>query len=169
MTTKNLIKKDDKFKKEYKAKVVSNNDPLKRGRLQVIVNAILGDIPFWVNATLVAGSVQLLLIPNSDDIVTVKFKNGDIYSGEWELKGSPNNASNIDPNKYGLIDSQGNYIMIDRSSNSIAVNTKAFTVTANDSFVNGNFGTSVGATEMVPLPNGIVLSFINGIFIGSSS
>ena len=123
MTTKNLIKKENKFAKEYIAEVVSNEDPLMRGRLQVKVESILGDIPFWVNATLVAGSVRFTLIPEPMDLVTVKFKNKDIYSGEWELKGSPNNEAQIDPKKYGLSDAQGNFILIDRTTNDINVNS----------------------------------------------
>lgn len=123
MSTKNLIKNENKFAKTYTAKVVSNDDPLRRGRLQVTVEAILGDIPFWTNSTLVAGSVQLLLIPEPEDLVQVSFKNKDIYSGEWELKGSPNNQSEIDPKKYGLKDNQGNFVIIDRATNNIDINS----------------------------------------------
>lgn len=168
MSIKNLIKHKNKFSEEYIATIVSNDDPLRRGRLQVTVPTILGPFPFWVNATLTGGSVRLILIPEPNDTVTVKFKNKDIYSGEWELKGSPSNTANIDPKKYGLQDNQGNSIMIDRATNSISINSKAVTIVSDDTYVRGNFGTSVGATEMVPLPNGVVLSFVNGIFIGSS-
>ena len=168
MSIKNLIKHKNKFAEEYIATIVSNDDPLRRGRLQVTIPTILGSFPFWVNATLTGGSVRLLLIPEPNDTVTVKFKNKDVYSGEWELKGSPSNTANIDPKKYGLQDNQGNSIIIDRATNSISINSKAVTIIADDTYVRGNFGTSVGATEMVPLPNGIVLSFVNGIFIGSS-
>lgn len=168
MSTKNLIKNENKFAKTYTAKVVSNDDPLRRGRLQVTVEAILGDIPFWTNSTLVAGSVQLLLIPEPEDLVKVSFKNKDVYSGEWSLEGSPNNKSNIDPKKYGLKDVNGNCVIIDRDSNSISIKSQSNSISANDTFVTGNFGTSTGATELVPLESGIVLSFVNGIFIGSS-
>jgi phage baseplate assembly protein gpV len=134
MATKNLIKKEDKFGKTYYAKVVSNDDPLRRGRLQVTVDAILGEIPFWVNATLVAGKVRLLLIPEPEDIVSISFKNKDIYSGEWELKGSPVNGTEenyIDPKKYGLSDNQGNFVIIDRATNDISINSSNnFNVTA---------------------------------------
>lgn len=128
MSTKNLINKENRFDKEYVATVVSNADPLGRGRLQVTIPAIMGDIPFWVNSTLVAGSVKLLLIPNAGDIVSVKFRNKDIYSGEWELKGSAADGteqSSIDPNKYGLSDTQGNFIVIDRATNSINITSIA--------------------------------------------
>lgn len=168
MSIKNLIKKENRFDKEYIAKVISNKDSLNRGRLQVQVSSIMGDIPFWVNATLVSGKVKLLLIPEPNDFVTVSFKNKDIYSGEWSLKGSPTNSANIDPNKYGLLDNRGNCIIIDRSTDSVSIKSAATTITANDTYVNGNFGTSVGATELVPLENGTTLSFINGIFQGSS-
>ena len=137
MSTKNLIKKNTKFDKEYIATVVSNEDPLLRGRLLVKIDTLLGDIPFWVDATLVAGSVRLTLIPEKDDIVSVKFKNKDIYSGEWELKGSPNDKSNIDPKKYGLSDAQGNFIIIDRTTNNISINS------TNDSVI-----TAVGAATI---------------------
>ena len=128
MSTKNLIKKQNRFAKEYIATVVSNADPLRRGRLQVTVDTILGTIPFWVNSTLLAGSVQLIVIPNAGDKVSVKFRNGDIYSGEWELKGSAINGTdeaNIDPTKYGLRDTVGNFIIIDKTTNDISINSLA--------------------------------------------
>ena len=168
MSIKNLIKKQNRFEKEYIAKVVSNNDPLNRGRLQVKVQTLMGNIPFWVNAALVSGKVQLLLIPEPDDLIMIKFKNKDIYSGEWSLKGSPTNSANIDPNKYGLLYNRGNCIVIDRSTDSVSIKSAATTITANDTYINGNLGSSIGATELVPLENGIVLSFINGMFQGSS-
>lgn len=124
MSTKNLIKRENKFAKDYFAKVVSNDDPLRRGRLQVKIEAIMGDIPFWTNCTNQIGKVNLQLIPEPDDIVTVKFKNKDIYSGEWELKGNPVDGTderNIDPKKYGFYDDQGNCIVIDRANNNIIV------------------------------------------------
>lgn len=168
MSTKNLIKHENRFAKEYIAEVVSNEDPLMRGRLLVKVPTILGDNAFWVNATLASDSVKLLLVPEPKDKVTIKFKNKDIYSGEWELKGSPTTVTKIDPKKYGLCDNQGNQIMIDRATNSISIKTKVLNIVADDTFCNGNFGTSVGATETIPLPNGVVLVFVNGIFTGSS-
>lgn len=128
MSTKNLIKKEQRFSKEYIATVVSNDDPLRRGRLQVTVDTILGDIPFWVDSTLLAGSVQLIVIPNAGDKVTVKFKNKDIYSGEWELKGTSINGTdeaNIDPTKYGLKDTAGNFVLIDKTTNDISINSLA--------------------------------------------
>lgn len=124
MSTKNLIKKENRFAKDYFARVVSNDDPLKRGRLQVKLEAIMGNIPFWVNCTNQIGKVNFQLIPEPEDIVTVKFKNKDIYSGEWELKGNPIDGTeqkNIDPKKYGLYDEQGNFILIDRATNDISV------------------------------------------------
>lgn len=168
MSIKNLIKKENKFAKEYFAKVVSNQDPLSRGRLQVTINAILGTIPFWVNCTNVRGSVNFQMIPEPGDVITVKFKNKDIYSGEWELKGSPTNSANIDPKKYGMSDTNGNSFMIDRANNCISTTTIADTITASDTFVNGNFGTSVGLSKTYMLPDGTVLIFNNGILIGGS-
>ena len=121
---KNLINKVNKFKKEYMATVVSNDDPLRRGRLQVTVDAIMGDIPFWTNATLLNGSVKLLIIPEPGDIVSVKFRNEDIYSGEWSINGNSINGTEdvyVDPKKYGLSDNQGNCVMIDRATNNINI------------------------------------------------
>lgn len=127
MSTKNLIKKENKFQKEYFAKVVSNDDPLSRGRLLVTVETLMGKIPFWTNCTNQIGKVNLQLIPEPEDTVTVKFKNKDIYSGEWELKGSPVDGTEekkIDPKKYGLYDEQGNCIIIDRATNNIIITAK---------------------------------------------
>lgn len=124
MSTKNLIKKENKFTKEYLAKVVSNDDPLRRGRLLVTQDTLMGKIAFWTNCTNQIGKVNFQLIPEPEDTVTIKFKNKDIYSGEWELKGSPidgTDEKNIDPKKYGLYDANGNCIIIDRSSNDIAI------------------------------------------------
>lgn len=168
MSIKNLIKKEQKFNKEYFAKVVSNQDSLGRGRLQVTINSVMGTIPFWVNCTNVIGKVSFQMIPEPGDTVTVKFKNKDIYSGEWELKGSPTNSANIDPKKYGFKDNSGNSFMIDRGNNCISTNTIADTITASDTFVNGNFGTSVGISKTYILPDGTVLMFNNGILIGGS-
>lgn len=119
MSTKNLIKKQDKFSKVYSAEVVSNQDPLERGRLQVKVEAVLGTIPFWVDSTLATGSVNLLMVPDAGDVVEVSFRNKDIYSGEWKLAGNP--TSKIDPNKYGISDALGNMVMIDKATNTITV------------------------------------------------
>lgn len=123
MTTKNLMLKDNKFGKPYTATVLSNEDPLLRGRLQVKIEPILGDIPIWVNSCLPNGAVRLTIIPEPNDLVQVTFRNKDIYSGEWELKGSPNNTEQIDPKKYGLSDAQGNFIIIDRTTNDISINS----------------------------------------------
>lgn len=134
MTTKNLIKNNHKFDKEYLATVVSNEDPLKRGRLQVIIESLLGKNPFWVDSSLTGGKIRLLLIPEKDDIITVKFRNKDIYSGVWELKGNIVDGTEenyIDPKKYGFVDNQGNFIIIDRTTNDISINsTNNFNVTA---------------------------------------
>lgn len=125
MSIGNLIRKNDKFDKEYTAEVMSNADTLKRGRLQVKIPTLMGDIPFWVNSTLVTGTVNFLMIPDAGDKVNVKFRNKDIYSGEWELKGNPNNQANIDPNKYGFKDANGNTIIVDKSTNAITIESKA--------------------------------------------
>lgn len=167
MSTKNLIKKENKFQKEYFAKVVSNDDPLSRGRLLVIVETLMGKIPFWTNCTNQIGKVNLQLIPEPGDIVTVKFKNKDIYSGEWELKGSPVDGTEekkIDPKKYGLYDEQGNCIIIDRATNNIVITamndynvtvkncmniivTKDITMT-----VNGNVTQNITGTTNITCP-----------------
>lgn len=141
MSIKNIIKKENKFEKEYLAIVVSNDDPLKRGRLQVKIDAILGDIPFWVNSTLIAGSTKLLLIPEQDDTVKVRFKNKDIYSGEWSLNSNPNNESNIDPNKYGFSDEHGNRIIIDKANKTLDLTINEGVV--NISAINGSNSTSI--------------------------
>lgn len=131
MSTKNLIKKVNKFEREYTAEVVSNNDPLLRGRIQVKVDSILGETPFWVSSTLTGGSVRLVLVPEPKDKVIVKFRNKDVYSGVWELKGNPDDNAQIDPKKYGLQDDQGNFIIIDRATNDISINsTNNFNVIA---------------------------------------
>lgn len=160
MSLKNIIKKDNRFEKEYMATVVTNDDPLRRGRLQVKVDAILGDIPFWVNCTNVIGKVNLQLIPEQDDIVSVKFRNKDIYSGEWELKGSPTNGTDeraIDPKKYGLYDSQGNCVIIDRANNSININaTEDYNVT-----VGGNCIINVVGNANITV-NGDCVSNVSG-------
>lgn len=125
MSIGNLIRKNDKFDKEYIAEVMSNNDPMKRGRLQIKIPALMGDIPFWVNSTLVTGTVNFLMIPDTGDKVNVKFRNKDIYSGEWSLTGSPTNSANIDPNKYGMTDANGNTIIVDKTTNAITIESKA--------------------------------------------
>lgn len=120
----NLIKKEDKFSKEYMATVMSQDDPLMRGRLQVKIPFLMGDIPFWVDCSNQIGKVNLQLIPEPEDTVTVKFRNKDIYSGVWELKGNPIDGTEqkqIDPKKYGFYDEQGNCIIIDRANNNIVV------------------------------------------------
>lgn len=178
MSIGNLIRKNDKFDKEYTAEVMSNADDLQRGRLQVKIPTLMGDIPFWVNSTLVTGSVNFLVIPEAGDKVSVKFRNKDIYSGEWELKGSPDNNTSIDPNKYGLKDAKGNTIIIDKATNTITIEAKAVvtikgtsiildgntqidgnlnvtgTVTANDAVINA--GADLTRSQTVTSVKGIV-------------
>lgn len=139
MSIGNLIRKNDKFDREYTAEIISNADTLKRGRLQVKIPTLMGDIPFWVNSTLVTGSVSFLIIPDAGDKVSVKFRNKDIYSGEWSLKGDPSNSANIDPNKYGFKDANGNIIIVDKSTNEITIESKAtVTITGASIILNGN-------------------------------
>lgn len=139
MSIGNLIRKNDKFDKEYTAEVLSNADTLRRGRLQVKISTLMGDVPFWVNSTLVTGSVSFLVIPDAGDKVNVKFRNKDIYSGEWSLKGDPSNSANIDPNKYGFKDANGNVIIVDKSTNAITIESKAtVTIKGTSIILDGN-------------------------------
>ena len=123
MSVKNLIKKDNKWDKEYMAVVESQDDPLKRGRLQVKIDSIMGDIPFWVNSTLQVGCVNFYMVPDVGDVVNVRFRNRDVYSGEWDLKGSPSAYTKIDPQKYGMSDVNGNFITMDRRENNLLIHT----------------------------------------------
>ena len=80
----------ENFPGKYKGRVVSNVDPLKRGRLLVEVQDVLGNDPcIWAeSASPLAGQgMGLYMVPELNAGVWVEFQQGDpnkaIWTGSW--------------------------------------------------------------------------------------
>ena len=70
---------------KYRGLVKDNNDPTGRGRLKVIVPAVMGDVPVWaLPCTPYAGNnMGLYVIPETDTGVWVEFEAGDPSYPIW--------------------------------------------------------------------------------------
>lgn len=145
MKTNNLMKQQKPMDIEYPAVVLSNVDPLKVGRLQVKIDALMGDTPIWVYPVHPNGAVCLFWVPVKDDIVRVKFMGDDTQSGVWD-SGMPGGTlqqtafATDYPNVYGIADSSGNRIVVNRASNVIDIISMAT--------VNINAATAVNVTTV---------------------
>jgi Type VI secretion system/phage-baseplate injector OB domain len=76
---------EGRFFGKYRGKVVDNNDPLKRGSVQVIVPAVMGDRPLWALPCVpYAGpDVGFFAMPPVDASVWVEFENGNRDHPIW--------------------------------------------------------------------------------------
>ncbi|RZQ60041.1 phage baseplate assembly protein V [Amycolatopsis suaedae] len=83
MTTKSGT---TKFTGKYRGSVVSNTDPLRRGRLLVKVSEGLGELPaFWAEAATPLAGLQsgMFVTPQPNAGVWVEFEKGDLGSPVW--------------------------------------------------------------------------------------
>lgn len=74
-----------RFYGKYRARVHANVDPHNRGRLQVIVDGILNDVPVWALPCVpFAGpEVGMYFLPEPDTLVWVEFEGGDLKRPIW--------------------------------------------------------------------------------------
>ena len=89
----------NKYFGKYRGTVVNNQDPTGKGRVQVSVPAVLGELQTWAMPCLpFAGSnVGMFTVPEVGSGVWVEFEGGDpsfpIYTGGWWADGeTPNTA-----------------------------------------------------------------------------
>jgi uncharacterized protein involved in type VI secretion and phage assembly len=70
---------------KYRGIVVNNTDPTRRGRLEVLVPAVMGDQPVWALPCAPYGgaNVGLYMIPEPDTGVWVEFEAGDSSYPIW--------------------------------------------------------------------------------------
>lgn len=70
---------------KYRGTVSDNADPLKRGRLQILVPAVLGDVPAWAMPCVpYAGpNLGLYALPEVGTGIWVEFEAGDVSFPIW--------------------------------------------------------------------------------------
>lgn len=70
---------------KYRGRVIDNNDPLNRGRLQVEVRSLMSTTPFWALPCMPFGGdgMGIFMIPEKDTGVYVEFEGGDINYPIW--------------------------------------------------------------------------------------
>jgi hypothetical protein len=71
-----------RFFGKYRATVLNNADPQLRGRLQIVVPAVLGAAQAWAEAA-VAMPLAGLSLPSINDAVWVEFEEGDAQRPLW--------------------------------------------------------------------------------------
>jgi uncharacterized protein involved in type VI secretion and phage assembly len=82
---------------KYRGTVSNNLDPLKRGRLQVLVPAVLGDVPAWAMPCVPYAGPDLgfYAMPEVGTGIWVEFEAGDVSFPIWS--GCLWNDGDIDP------------------------------------------------------------------------
>jgi uncharacterized protein involved in type VI secretion and phage assembly len=121
---------DRSFFGKYRGRVVDNNDPTGRGRLQVLVPAVMADQPVWALPCVpyAGNNMGSYFIPEKDTGVWVEFEAGNtsypIWVGcFWGDDQAPKNASGAAPNPPLKIirTQQGLMITLDDSEQEITV------------------------------------------------
>lgn len=108
--------------KLYDAVVVSRDDKLGKGRLEVKVPQLLGDSgTIWVNSIQPYGGLTITAIPPNGQEIKVYF-NGTIEEGYW-FGGNIKKGSIIDPDMILISDDKGNSITWQRKTGDIKVNS----------------------------------------------
>jgi hypothetical protein len=124
----------DNLKIPQKAKVVNNQDPLKLGRVQVIIPGMIeGDASLlpWIypdNQHAFGGDPKTahFVVPNIGTDLTVNFKNGNIYHAVYSGRNHSQDNYNISPFTPGYPQAYGH---VDPSNNSLVIDRKAQTFT----------------------------------------
>lgn len=118
---------------KYRGQVADNNDPVSRGRLQVVVPALLGEQPVWaLPCTPYAGpNVGFYAMPPVGAGVWVEFEGGDldhpIWSGCFWADGEIASADASPSIKFWITDAAS--IRIDDDAGEIVIKTSVATIT----------------------------------------
>ena len=90
MNDRNLLKMllcavEGRYFGKYRARVSNNQDPLNRGRIEVIVDNVLNENPVWALPCVpYAGpDVGMLFLPDVDTHVWVEFEGGNLCMPIW--------------------------------------------------------------------------------------
>jgi len=120
--------------KMFRGKVVSQDDTLKIGRLQIRIDELFGDttktpdadLP-WMGMMRGPQTGYFFYIPKKDDYVSVLFLENSVYSGVY-LPDVFSKASGIQSNKftspdygemYGWEDEKGNYFLVNKKEEEV--------------------------------------------------
>jgi len=118
----------------YRGKVVDNNDPLKMGRVKVIVDAINPQqpLPSWaVPIGFWAGKgYGEFYVPEQGDVVYVMFERGDAsrpvyFGGHYFQDNIPENMKSDYPKVRGIVTKKGNKIIINDETNEIIIHANS--------------------------------------------
>ncbi len=111
---------------QYIAQVVNNNDPLKMGRVQISLPILWGNETPWAVPKIpqgIGGSspAGYFSVPNNGSNVFIELQNGDVhfpfYVGTVWVNGTvPPIFQENYPTRYGFIDEQGTYFVVDRTT-----------------------------------------------------
>jgi phage baseplate assembly protein gpV len=144
-----ITEKQNRKSVSYKGTVVDNNDPLKIGRVRVRVFEMYGnpaieqyipdeDLP-WINQrpNSFLGGTSSFAVPELNAELIIEYPSSDPHFGYY--KGGINSIANRNtffdisyPNSYGFIDSENNYVRIDKTLHTIQVgHSSGTTVTIN--------------------------------------
>lgn len=117
----NMIEPESKFNKIYDSIIVSRDDSLGKGRIQVKVPEITGDSIIWANPLLPFGGLRIIAIPPENQEVKVIF-NGSINECYW-LGGNIPENSIADVDTILIADDKENYITWQRNTGDIKINS----------------------------------------------
>ena len=136
-----IIDKSSILSKPYRGIVMDNNDPLKLGRVKIRIEGLIDGATEYLpwcypfNTSFIGGnsSSGVFAVPEVNSIMVVEFPYDDIYSpfyvGYWESSNTHTTAMDGDyPNSYGLKDSVGNKIIINKTSQTLEVTHSSGTV-----------------------------------------
>ncbi len=118
---------------KYRGRVVSNTDPTSRGRLQVVVPALLGDQSVWAMPCVpyAGNGVGLFAMPPVGGGVWVEFEAGDldypIWSGCFWADGDIPASDAVPTVKFWITDAVS--VRIDDAAGEIVIRTQAATLT----------------------------------------
>jgi uncharacterized protein involved in type VI secretion and phage assembly len=118
---------------KYRGQVVSNTDALARGRLQVLVPALLGDQPVWAMPCVpyAGNGVGFFAMPPVGGGVWIEFEAGDldypIWSGCFWADGDIPASDAVPTVKFWITDAVS--VRIDDAAGEIVIKTQAATLT----------------------------------------
>lgn len=130
---------------KYRGRVVDNLDPASRGRVQVVVPALLNQQPVWAMPSVpYAGpNVGFFAMPPVDAGVWVEFEGGDldlpIWSGCFWADGEIAGGDAAPAIKFWITDSVS--IRIDDDAGEIVIKTSGATLTLTTSEITGEAST----------------------------